>query len=163
MFHLSAIGLCSLYPEAWTQLTRIEEVDRISKNVQVNCFARSESLQFPDSEGHFWIINDSVYGLLHVPRVFTVCSEVVCELSNLFIPLVLREMNASRFQCVTINHQTNMESLGGRVAELIVITTPLSKLWPITCQTTRDSLLIPAQTSQHTVKSVMCWSWTILG
>ena len=132
--------------------------------MQVNCFARSESLQFPDSEGHFWIINDSVYGLLHVPRVFTVCSEVVCELSNLFIPLVLREMNASRFQCVTINHQTNMESLGGRVTELTVITTPLSKLWPVSYRSTvRDNLLIPAQTSQQIVKLVMCWSWTTLG
>ena len=109
----------------WAQSTQIEEVDRISTNVQINCFAGGEeSIPFQYYEGHFWIINDSVFGLLNVPREYSVCNIDRCDLSDLLIPLVLREMNNSRFQCVTIGYNLMSLEYLGRLTVLTVVTPP---------------------------------------
>ena len=90
--------------QAWTQET---ETAGLSVNVQI--------LGNHDSNtGHhmFWIINGSVYGLLHVPNEFVVCSEVSCDLSSLTIPVVQSEMDGYTFQCVGIDYNTNTHHLG---------------------------------------------------
>lgn len=99
-------GISSALCCSGVQTQRVE-VDGVSTNVQVNCFERSEALR-----GLFWIINDLVYGLLQVPRVFTVCSQGICDLRKLLIPLALKEMNSSSFQCIKINYQSNSTLLG---------------------------------------------------
>lgn len=110
----------------WTQPpTHIVEVDRISTNIPINCFERGEIPGVLNIGGLFWIINNSVYGVLHVPRVFTVCSERMCDLKTLVIPLALREMNGSRFQCVYISYQRHISILG-RYTDLTVVTAPFT-------------------------------------
>ena len=72
-------------------------------------------------ESPFWIVNGSVYGLLHIPRDFMVC----CDLNSLTIPVPQTEMDGYTFQCVNINHQNNTLSIPGEVTVLRVQTIEL--------------------------------------
>ena len=104
--------------KAWTQII---EIAGLSENVQIPC-------NHDPNTGHmFWMINNgSVYGLLHVPNDFVVCSEVSCALS-LVIPVVQSEMDGYTFQCVGIDYNTNTHHLGTQT-ELSVITLTSSQV-----------------------------------
>ena len=98
----------------WTQDQNITVtgIAGITVNTDIRC-----------SNAHdFWMINGSVYGLLHVPNEFVVCSEI-CALDTLRIPVVQSEMDGYTFQCVGIHYNTNTHHLG-RQTELSVITLP---------------------------------------
>ena len=105
--------------QAWTQ---IAETAGLSTNIQIQCNNRHDS-----NTGHlFWIVNGSVYGLLHVPNEFVVCSES-CDLNSLIITVVQSEMDGYTFQCVGIDYNTNTHHLG-RQTELSVITLTRSQV-----------------------------------
>ena len=101
--------------QAWTQKT---EIAGLSVNVQILCNHDSKS----NTGRMFWMINGSVYGLLHVPNEFVVCSES-CDLNTLRIPVVQSEMDGYTFQCVGIDYNTNTHHLGTQT-ELSVTTLP---------------------------------------
>ena len=90
------------------------------------------------------MINGSVYGLLHVPNEFVVCSEIGCDLSSLTIPVVQSEMDGYTFQCVDIDYNTNTYNLG-RQTELSVITITTSQVESL------NSKLITSYTINHTL------------
>ena len=70
----------------------------------------------------FWMINGSLYGLLHAPNEFEVCSNnYYCDLHSLRIPVVQSKMDGYTFQCVGIDYNTNTHHLG-RQTELSVRT-----------------------------------------
>ena len=96
-------------------------LDGISTNIQITCSESGRAF----GGSSFWMINNNIYGLLHVPKEFTACTQVICAPENLFIPLVLREMNETRFECVHINYQNSTNFLG-QLTELTVITSPLA-------------------------------------
>lgn len=78
------------------------------QNIAVPCFDESSQTL---SGSIFWIINGSVYGSLHVPREFVVCTEV-CDLRTLVVPVVQQDMDGYTFQCVSIDYRGNMLHLG---------------------------------------------------
>ena len=84
-------------------------------NLNIRCYDLSVD---PSYNGYFWKINGSVYGALHLPREYEVCSSR-CNLAILTIPVVLAEMDGYTFQCFGINYQTNTV-LEGTVTELNV-------------------------------------------
>ena len=75
----------------------------------------------------FWIINGSVYGLLQVPRDFSVCSSVLCDLNSLAIHVPKSEMDGITLQCFGIDYQNNTQYLGG-VTVLEVLPLPQGQL-----------------------------------
>jgi hypothetical protein len=91
----------------------------VSRNVDILCNPEN-------SDSHYWMINGSVYGLLHVPRDFLVCSSVSCDLNTLTIPVIRSEMNGLTFQCFSIDYQNNMLHLQG-VTVLTVYTLPTNE------------------------------------
>ena len=94
-----------------SQALRITVIAGLSENLQILC-----------NHFHlFWMINGSVYGLLHVPNEFVVCSEISCDLRTLLIPVVQSEMDGYTFQCVGIDYNTNTHHLGTQT-ELSVTT-----------------------------------------
>ena len=100
--------------QAWTQITQIAGL-----NADISCLSLHDS----NTRHVFWIVNGSVYGLLHVPNEFVVCSEVSCDLRSLVISVVQNEMDGYTFQCVSIDYNTNTQHLGTQT-ELSVITLP---------------------------------------
>ena len=100
--------------------TSIQGISGVDTNVDINCI---EEFSFAP----FWIVNGSVYGLLHVPNEFVVCSEISCNPNSLRIPVAQNEMDGYTFQCVGIDYNTNTHHLG-RQTELSVITLTSSQV-----------------------------------
>ena len=107
--------------EVWPQITRKEGVAGVDENVEIPCVLPTDRVETLSSDV-LWMINDSVYGFLHIPREFRVCGET-CDLITLTIPVLQGEMNGTVFQCVSIDYATNMTFLGG-ITELYVSPTP---------------------------------------
>ena len=103
-----------------TTRAQISGVSGASTNI--HCFTDGKVLS-----SIFWMINGSVYGLLHVPKEFVVCSETNCNLYDLRIPAVQSEMDGYTFQCVGIDYNTNTHHLG-RQTELSVTTLTSSQV-----------------------------------
>jgi hypothetical protein len=118
MIMLLLVLLCSVM--VWASDTEQKMVVAgVSRNVDIVCNPEN-------SDSHYWMINGSVYGLLHVPRDFLVCSSVSCDLNTLTIPVIRSEMNGLTFQCYGIDHQNNMLYLQ-EVTVLIVHTPPANE------------------------------------
>ena len=102
----------------------------VSTNIVISCLSHEEITIF-------WILNDSLYGLLHVPNEFEVCSkgsegnggsnEGHCNLHSLRIPVVHSEMDGYTFQCVGIDYNTDTHHLGTQTV-LSVITLTRSEV-----------------------------------
>ena len=120
LFLLILQVLC--FSKVRSEIHRIQEVEGISRDIQVLCMNNIDSC----SGGFFWIIADSVYGLLHLPKEFVVCSiEQYCNLNDLSIPVIMREMNGFTFQCASIDYSSYTDRLGTRT-ELTVIPWPMN-------------------------------------
>ena len=110
------------YSEVLPQTAALREVQAVAglmQNIQITCRSNlgTEDGQF--MEGHlYWIVNGSVYGLLHVPRDFVTC----CDLNSLTIPVPQTEMDGYTFQCVEINYQNDTFDFPGEVRVLRVLT-----------------------------------------
>ena len=132
--------------QEWTQITGIAG---LSVNVQIPCNHDSNTVHL------FWMINGSVYGLLHVPNEFVVCSEVSCDLRSLTIPVVQSEMDGYTFQCVGIDYNTNTHHLG-RCTELSVTTLPqdgsFNGIYTVTLLVHSIAYLLIAVTLMDTVR-----------
>ena len=108
----------------------ITGVSGVSTNINIICSIEEEIATF-------WMINGSLYGLLHVPNEFKVCSkssegssEGNCDLKSLRIPVLQSEMDGYAFQCVSIDYNTNTHHLG-RQTELSVTTVSFNGM-PVT-------------------------------
>jgi hypothetical protein len=118
MLFFLLVLLCSVM--AWASDTEQKMVVAgVSSNVQILCNPEN-------SDSHYWMINGSVYGLLHVPRDFLVCSSVSCDLNTLTIPVIRSEMNGLTFQCYGIDYHNNTLHLQG-VTVLTVHTLPTNE------------------------------------
>ena len=109
--------LCLNCEQGYLQTTPVIRfaVADISTNVNIYCFFEADS---PGYNVYFWKISGSVYGALHLPKVYGVC-RWRCDLATLTIPVVLAEMDGYTFQCFGINYQTN-SVFEGRMTELNV-------------------------------------------
>ena len=95
----------------------IQEVAGISRDILVLCRNNNNSC----SGARFWIITGAVYGLLHLPEEFVVCSSrQSCNHNDLSIPVITRELNGSTFQCAQVDYYTATEHLGG-ITQLTVV------------------------------------------
>ena len=117
------LTLCFNEVHSQTRRERISGVSGVSTNINIICLNNDGEITSPT----VWMINGSVYGLLHVPNELLVCSsksiESNCDLSTLEIPVVQSEMDGYTFQCVGIDYNTNTHHLG-RQTELSVTTLP---------------------------------------
>ena len=105
----------------------ITAVSGVTTNINIICSIEEETETF-------WMINGSLYGLLHAPNEFEVCHERTegnikgnCDLSSLRIQVVQSEMDGYTFQCVGIDYNTNTHHLGTQT-ELSVITLTSSEV-----------------------------------
>ena len=97
-------------------------VSGVSTNFNIYCSIHEDIATF-------WMINGSLYGLLHAPNEFEVCGEsryrennyYYCNRHSLRIPVVQSKMDGYTFQCVGIDYNTNTHHLG-RQTELSVLT-----------------------------------------
>jgi hypothetical protein len=83
----------------------------VSQDVGIPCNSE-EDVQESFGGGVSWIINGSVYGLLHVPKEFIVCSSESCDLTTLTIPVIQSEMNGLMLQCVVVDYLNSILHLG---------------------------------------------------
>ena len=119
------LALC--FNEVDSQTVDISGVSGVSTNINIICSSNDEEITSPT----FWMINGSVYGLLHVPNEFVVCSLFRCDLTTLTIPVVQSEMNGYTFQCVSVDHYNNTQQLR-TLAKLSVTTSSFNGMYSST-------------------------------
>ena len=99
--------LCTI---VWPQDTELKQgFAGLLQHIDITCSLVPNS---QEEAGVFWMINGSVYGLLHIPGDFVVCRSDSCELDVLTIPVAQSEMDGYTFQCVGIDYHTKTLDLG---------------------------------------------------
>ena len=118
---LALLYCIEVLPPLTVALREVMGVAGVRQNIQIYCGTNQGVLEDGMEQSPFWIVNGSVYGLLHIPRDFMVC----CDLNSLTIPVPQTEMDGYTFQCVYINHQNNTLSIPGEVTVLHILTIEL--------------------------------------
>ena len=94
----------------WPQDTELKQgFAGLLQHIDITC---SLAHNGPEEASYFWMINGSVYGLLHIPGDFVVCRSDSCELDVLTIPAAQSEMDGYTFQCVGIDYHKKTLDLG---------------------------------------------------
>ena len=119
---MDKIVLVLCFTKVWAEGT-ITAVAGVDLDVSLQCSI--EGLSFTGHDLPYWMINGSVYGLLHVTQEFEVCSGTSCDLSILKIPTIQRELDGFTFQCFHINYHQN-RVMSGRTTVLEVLTLPFN-------------------------------------